>query len=122
MGQWMKVKHDDDFGSSADVFFTELAGRNELSNDDRKKKIKEYFRHNMMHSFFMKEGCSVAYPPYDTATLFVDFETKNCTLDVRFLLQIVQTGMKTILSYLEEETNQKAQQALAGYQVWEQAH
>ncbi|KAA2239113.1 hypothetical protein F0L74_23160 [Chitinophaga agrisoli] len=122
MGQWMKVKHDDDFGSSAHTFFAELAGRNELSNEDRKQKIKEYFRHGVMHSFFMRERCSVAYPPYDTNTLFVDFEINKCTMDVRFLLQVVQTGMKNMLTYLEDETNPKAQQAFNGHQIWEQAH
>ncbi len=113
VGQWLKTKQDDDFGSSAHCFFYQLANRDDLKNPDTQNRLKEYFRNGIMHSFFAEGGYHITYPRFDGGSLFVD----NATLDARYLLQVVRCGLDTLTREIKKRSH-VAEVAFVGYKKW----
>lgn len=118
IGQWLKNKKDDDFGSSAYVFFKELSNIDDLKTKTSQEKFKENFRHSIMHSFFAKKGFRVSYLPYQSPSLFVDNFGNGSTLNVRFLLKVVREGLDFFKNEIRFENSDIAKNAFVGYQEW----
>lgn len=118
IGQWVNEFDDDDFGNSADAFFTKLANTQDLKSTDTRRKFKEQFRHGIMHGFFSKKGFSVTYPGYDGSSLFCDIHDNGATLDVRYLLKIVRKVMAKLNREILDENSEHFAVLFKGYQKW----
>jgi len=118
VGQWLNENNNDDFGHSANAFFNKLSGKDDLKNHANSSKLKEYFRHGIMHSFFAKKGYSVAYPSHDNNSLFIDLDTKASTLDVRYLLKEIRSGMEVLKNKLQDDKSEFSKLIYEGYQRW----
>src|SRR6266542_788128 len=119
-GQWINDHKDDDFGHSSSAFFQKLAKKDDLKNKDKSERLKEAFRHGIMHSFFARKGFSVTYPFYENNSLFMDITSKGSTLDVRYLLKIVRLGIQNLKAELTNEQSELSKLAFEGYQRWQE--
>lgn len=118
IGQWLNEKAVDDFGISAHSFFFQLAKKDDLKNDKAKNKIKEIFRNGIMHSFFAIQGNSVTYPAHENNSLFLVFDEKGTTLDVKYLLNTVEIGLKNLKEELINHDSKLSITAYKGYLLW----
>jgi len=118
IGQWINEQMDDDFGNSAQAFISKLSKKDDLKNQNARTKIKDIFRNGIMHSFFAKSGFSVAYPTVDNNSLFVDLHGSGSTLDVKYLLKIVELGLTNLNLELKDKDSPLSKSAYNGYQFW----
>lgn len=117
-GQWVNKHHDDDFAHSASAYFEQLAKRDDLKNNEASKVFKEAFRHGIMHSFFARQGFSITYPFFKNNTLFINLHGNHATLDVKYLLAVVRSGMTSIKEALSTGKSELSQTLFAGYNRW----
>ncbi|MGV3766806.1 MAG: hypothetical protein ACO1NW_11815 [Chitinophagaceae bacterium] len=118
VGQWLKGVADDEFTVSAQRFFKDLANKSDLDKQESREKIKRFFRHGIVHSFFPKNGYDITYPAFEGRALFIDIQEAGKTLDVRYLASIVKEGMDTLIDVLENEESEMSQTLFTGYRAW----
>lgn len=118
LGQWVNKFSDDDFAHSSSAFFEKLAMKEDLKNEGASLKFKEVFRHGIVHSFFAKQGFSITYPTFESNTLFLSLHGSQTTLDIKYLLKIVRSGMANLINSLKEEESELAKAAFCGYRRW----
>lgn len=116
IGQWLKKRPDDDFGSSAQIFLKKLSGKDDINKLGVQEKFKKNFRHGIMHSFFAKQGFGVSYPAFEGISLFTD--DSGSTLDVKYLMTIVRHGLNRFIAELDNPESEIAQTAFWGYKKW----
>ncbi len=116
IGQWLKPRSDDEFGGSAQVFFKMLSGKDDLKKEAAQEKFKKYFRNEIMHSFFADKEFGVSYPTFDGNSLFID--KSSSTLDAKYLLNTVRTGLSKLETELQNEKSEIAQNVFKGYKGW----
>lgn len=116
IGQWLKERSDDDFGSYAQLFFKKLSDNDDLKKQAVQEKFKKNFRHGIMHSFFAKAGYGISYPTFDGNSLFTD--NYGSTLDAKYLMNIVRQGLNKLLIELQNEESEIAKKAFLGYKKW----
>ena len=118
IGQWINEQRDDDFGNSAHAFISKLSKKDDLKKQNARTKIKDIFRNGIMHSFFAKQGFSVTYPTIENNSLFVDLNSNGSTLDVKYLLKVVELGLTNLKLELNDEKSSLSKSAHHGYQLW----
>lgn len=120
IGQWVNEHHDDDFSHSSSAFFKHLALRDDLKNPETSRVFKATFRHGVIHSFYANGGFGISYPIYDSNSLFSSLNVEKSTLDVRYLLKIVRSGMNKLNQALLNEQSDLAQTAHKGFLRWQE--
>ena len=118
IGQWINEQRDDDFGNSAHAFISKLSKKDDLKKQTARTKIKDIFRNGIMHSFFAKQGFSVTYPTVENNSLFVDLNTIGSSLDVKYLLKLVELGLTNLNLELNDNNSSLSKSAYHGYQLW----
>lgn len=118
-GQWVNEHRDDDFAHSSSAFFKKLASREDLKNKITSKKFKDTFRHGVMHSFFATDGNGISYPKVEGKALFFSLDQQQSTLDVKYLLGIVRSGINNLKQTLLDEQSNLAQTSFEGYLRWQ---
>ncbi len=116
IGQWLKERPDNDFGSSAQIFLKKLSGKDDLNKLGVQEKFKKNFRHGIMHSFFAKQGFGVSYPAFEGISLFTD--DFGSTLDVKYLMTNVLYGLNKFIAELDNPESEIAKTAFWGYKKW----
>jgi hypothetical protein len=117
-GQWVNEFHDDDFAHSSSAFFERLASKEDLKNEKAKKIFKEAFRHGIVHSFFARQGFSITYPFFQGNALFMNLHGQYATLDVKYLLSVVRSGMATLKEALVDADSELTQAIIKGHKRW----
>jgi hypothetical protein len=118
VGQWINKEENDDFGLAAGNFFTTLVNRDDLKKGETIIKFKEQFRHGIMHSFFARTGYGVSYPEFEGNSLFLDLDGKGSTLNVRYLVQALRTGMEELQTMLDNKDSELSKKIYDGFKRW----
>lgn len=117
-GRWLNIPHNDDFGNSAQSYFSKIAKRDDLKNPVTHTHIKECYRHSVMHSFFAQNGYGLAYNESDQILFSSDSHTSIESLNVKYLLEVVRVGMTNLERVVKNETDEITQLLLKGYRYW----
>lgn len=118
IGHWIKDEEDDDFGSSAHAFLNILANVDDLKNLNSQNKLKNEFRHGIMHSFFARPSFGISYYYPELNSLFFDAFGSGSTLNVKFLVSKVKAGLNRLLIELNETQSEIANKAYNGFLSW----
>jgi hypothetical protein len=119
IGNWLNEKEEDDFSLAAGNYFSVILKNDDFKNNNSKQKIKEHFRNGIMHSFFSMKGFSVAYPPFDGNSLFIDLEGKSNTLDVRYLAKMVRKGFDNLMKIIDDSKSEISERLYSGFERWD---
>jgi len=117
-GQWVNKYNDDDFAHSSSAFFEQLALKEDLKNDKASQVFKEAYRHGVVHSFFARQGFSITYPFFEGNSLFLSLHGYQATLDVKYLLRVVRSGMTLLAATINTEESELSQIVFDGYKRW----